>query len=348
MNPRMPKVNFNRVNLNRGARAAGVLALSIAVLLAGYYVLEINRPRDFGEQVLVIARGDTLGDIAAQLKSRGVIGETFTLRFLARHGDRGAKIRSGEYRFPPDTSLRDFLHRVVTGRGQVGIKVTILEGWTFAQMREELKKRAPKLNPRTAAMSDGEIMAALGHPGLHPEGRFFPDTYYYTAGRDDLSVYRQAFDLMRDKLELAWANRAHDLILPNPDQALIMASIIAKESYIADEQRRIAGVFYNRLKKGMRLQTDPTVIYGLGDAYRGNITRAHLKQDTPYNTYTRGGLTPTPISLPGWDALTAATRPQKTDAYYFVASEGGRHHFSKTLKQHNAAVRKYILKKKRG
>ena len=306
----------------------------------------INRPLDFGDQTWVIKPGDTLGQVATQLVERDVIAQTALLKLLAYRGDRGRRIRFGEYRFPPGTSLREFLQRIVRGQGRVGIKVTILEGWTFSRMRAHLRD-ARKLKQITATMSDQQIMAQLGHPELHPEGRFFPDTYAYTAGESDLSIYRKAFELMQKKLDYAWENRDDDLILADKDEALIMASIIEKESWVAEEKRKIAGVFYNRLKKKMRLQTDPTVIYGLGAKFNGNLTRAHLKADTPYNTYTRKGFPPTPISLPGDDSLAATMHPEHTDAYYFVAKGGGLHQFSVTLAQHNKAVWEHIRRAKR-
>ena len=223
--------------------------------------------------------------------------------------------------------------------------VTIVEGWTFRMMREVLGT-AEGLRPDTREWSDDRIMEALGYPDLHPEGQFYPDTYYYRKGDPDLDIYRKAFELMQFRLRQVWAQRSPDLPLDDPYEALIVASIIEKETQDRDEQPTIAGVLFNRLRKGMRLQTDPTVIYGVGDAFDGNIIRKHLKTDTPYNTYTRAGLTPTPISLPGMDSLMAAVRPAETEAYYFVAKGGGRHHFSRTLEEHNRAVRKYILGKK--
>ena len=328
-------------------RFAVLPALTVVVVAVAYYAWAVNRPLDFGDEVWVIAPGETLGGIAARLVEREIIGETWSLRLLAKPRDLGRHVRSGAYRFPPRTSLRGFLRRVVTGAGQVGIKITFIEGWTFARMREELRN-APDLQPVTADMSDADIMAALGAPGVHPEGRFFPDTYRYAAGRTDLSVFRQAYRLMQDKLAAAWEARADDVPLESADEALIIASIIEKESQIDHEQRRIAGVFYNRLRKGMRLQTDPTVIYGLGDKLRGKLRRKHLRIDTPYNTYTRYGLPPTPISLPGADALRAAVDPAATKAYYFVAKGGGAHHFSVTLEQHNRAVRRYARGQKGG
>ena len=239
---------------------------------------------------------------------------------------------------------RIFLDRIVTGKGQVDVKVTIVEGWNFRQMRQALRD-APGLRQTTADWSDDRIMEALGYPQTHPEGQFYPDTYHYHTNDPDLAIYRKAFELMQERLEEAWSRRLPGLPLENSYEALILASIIEKETQARDEQPKIAGVFFNRLARGMRLQTDPTVIYGVGETFDGDLTRKHLETDTPYNTYTRGGLTPTPISLPGLDSLMAAVRPQETEAYYFVAKGEGRHHFSRTLEEHNRAVRKYILGK---
>ncbi len=330
-------------NVRRYARFGGAGLVAVIIVLSGY-LWAIHRPLDFGEQTWAIQSGDTLKQVATQLVERGVIDQKWVLTLLA--GDRDRHIRPGEYRFPPGTSLDDFMQSIVRGRSQIGIKVTILEGWTFRQMRAHLRK-ARKLKADTAGLSDQQIMAQLGHPELHPEGRFFPDTYTYTAGESDLSIYRKAFELMQKKLDYAWENRDDDLILADKDEALIMASIIEKESWVAEEKRKIAGVFYNRLKKKMRLQTDPTVIYGLGAKFNGNLTRAHLKADTPYNTYTRKGFPPTPISLPGDDSLAATMHPEHTDAYYFVAKGGGLHQFSVTLAQHNKAVWEHIRRARR-
>lgn len=321
--------------------ALALFGLSALGAVFGYYHFAVNRPLDFGEQPWVIQRGDTLGEVAAQLVRQDVIDTTLPLRLLARRDDLGRQIQVGEYRFPAGITLREFLRRIVNGEGRIGIKITIIEGWTFRDMREHLR-RAPKLEQVAGTMTDRQLMTELGRPEWHPEGRFFPDTYYYTAGQTDLSVYRQAFRAMREALDSAWENRAEDLVLADKNEALVMASIIEKESWVADERREIAGVLHNRLKKGMRLQTDPTVIYGLGEAYRGRLTRAHLRADTPHNTYTRAGLPPTPISLPGRNSLEAAVQPARTNAYYFVAKGGGRHHFSETLEQHNRAVQKYL------
>ena len=324
-------------------------ALAALTALAAFCIYELNRPRDFVGRTIIIQRGDTLNALTTQLREQGVLtrdAHGWQLRLLALWGNRARKIRFGEYRFDARISLRRFLRDVVQGEGQVDIKVAIIEGWTFAQMRAQLRN-APKLIQQVAELSDEQLMAKLGHPNLHPEGRFFPDTYHYTAGQTDLSVYRQAFALMREKLSRAWAERADELPWQNEYDALIIASIIEKESRLESEKPRIAGVFRNRLQKGMRLQTDPTVIYGLGADYAGDITRAHLRTDTPYNTYTRGGLPPTPISLPGWGSILAAMNPIDTDELYFVARDDGSHVFSKTLQQHNRAVREYLLARRK-
>ena len=322
------------------------LLLALGILAGGawfYHRNAITEPLSFGDSTFLIKRGETLNGIAQRLTAEGIVPEPWSLRLLSRQtGNRS--IMAGEYEFPDAISLQEFLDRIVTGRGQVDVRVTIVEGWTFRQMRQSLAD-AEGLNIKTAALSDAEIMSKLGYEDLHPEGQFYPDTYYYRKGDTDLAVYRKSFELMQARLAEAWDQRQENILLTGPYEALILASIIEKETQVREEQPTIAGVFFNRLKKGMRLQTDPTVIYGIGEAFDGDITRKHLQTDTPYNTYTRHGLTPTPISLPGMDSLLAAVQPAKTDAYYFVAKGGGRHHFSKTLDEHNRAVRKYILGK---
>ncbi len=309
-----------------------------------YHSRAVTKQLSFTYDTFLINSGDTLNGIADRLVSEGVLTEPWSLRLLAKWRGIGGSIQAGEYKFPERMDLREFLDRIVTGKGQIDVKITIVEGWTFQQMRQALKQ-APKLKQVTADWSDQQIMTTLGYPDLHPEGQFYPDTFYYRANDTDLEILEKSFALMQQKLAQAWQSRASDLPLDDPYQVLILASIIEKETQVREEQPTIAGVFMNRLNKGMRLQTDPTVIYGIGDAYDGDITREHLNTDTPYNTYTRSGLTPTPISLPGEDSLMATVKPSKTDAYYFVAKGGGRHKFSRTLKEHNAAVRKYILGK---
>jgi len=221
--------------------------------------------------------------------------------------------------------------------------VTVVEGWTFADLRRALE-RAPGLEQTLAGRDDPDVMEVLGESGLAPEGLFFPDTYLYERGATDLSVLRQARARMQRELDAAWQKRAADLPLEDPYQALILASIVEKETALAAERPRIAGVFTERLRIGMRLQTDPSVIYGLGDAYDGNLRKTDLLSDGPYNTYTRAGLPPTPIALPGQQALMAAVRPDERDELYFVATglPDGSHEFSRTLAEHERAVARYL------
>jgi len=320
-----------------------LLAL-IAISTVVYYHHTINTPLNFDDEIFVIQKGETLHSIAERLVDKKIVNEPYTLRIKARLEGISSQIRAGKYRFPNGIIISDLLNRLVNGTGQVGIKVTIIEGWSFKQMRKALAKEE-RLVQLTVNWTDQQIMEKLGYPELHPEGQFYPDTYHYWSGDTDLSILEKAFMLMQQKLECAWGNRSNELILKDSYEALIMASIIEKETQHRPEQSKIAGVFVNRLKNGMRLQTDPTVIYGLGDKYDGDIKSKHLKTDTPYNTYIRYGLTPTPISLPGMDSLLAAVNPEETDAYYFVAKGGGKHYFSRTLSEHNAAVQKYILSK---
>ncbi len=324
-----------------------IVLLGLGSLAAAtvYYDSEINQPLLDLPNPFLVERGDTLSSLARDLLRAGNISEPYTLKIYARLNDVN-HIKAGEYKFPEHISLADFVRWLEKGKGQVGIKVTIVEGWTFKQMRGALAT-ANNLKQLTTGWTDQDIMTELGYPDDHPEGQFYPDTYQYRAGDSDLNILRRSFELMRTILDDAWLQRKPDIQIKNTYEALIMASIIEKESQVRDEQPEISGVFDNRLRMGMRLQTDPTVIYGVGDAYAGDITRKHLKTDTPYNTYTRYGLPPTPISLPGEQAILSAVNPMTTEALYFVAKGEGRHQFSKTLKAHNAAVKKYLLSRKK-
>jgi UPF0755 protein len=223
--------------------------------------------------------------------------------------------------------------------------LTVVEGWTFADMRRVLEAH-PQLKQTLRGKETADIMAAIGHAGEHPEGRFFPDTYRFAAGTTDRELYSLAYRKMAEALDAAWNNRAAGLPIQNAYEALTLASIVEKETGLASERPRIAGVFVTRLKRNMRLQTDPTVIYGIGPSYDGNIRERDLRTDTPYNTYTRGGLPPTPIALPSREALEAVTHPQETGDIFFVATGNGdgSHVFSATLEEHNAAVARYLAK----
>ena len=248
-------------------------------------------------------------------------------------------IKAGSYEISQGTTPRGLLAKLV--RGDEALRaVTLVEGWTFKQMRVALSK-AEQLGQETLQLEPDLIMKALGKPGLHPEGRFFPDTYTYAKGSSDLAVLARAMRAMDKKLEAAWSQRAPDTPLKTQEQALILASIVEKETGRPNDRAQIAGVFSNRLRIGMMLQTDPTVIYGLGDAFDGNLRRRHLLADTPWNTYTRTGLPPTPIAMPGKAALLAAVQPASTKALYFVARGDGTSQFSTSLDEHNRAVNKY-------
>jgi UPF0755 protein len=292
---------------------------------------------------LVVARGDTLDGVLRTLQWQGVAtGARLQWRLLARELGAAGRLQAGEYALAAGTSPRALLLAMRDGR-VLRRNFTIVEGWNIRELRAALA-RAPMLAQDGAALDDAALMRALGHPGQHPEGRFLPETYAWVKGDSDLDVLRRAHAAMDEALDAAWAARAPGLPLANREQALILASIVEKETGIAEERPAIAGVFVRRLQAGMRLQTDPTVIYGMGAAYAGDIRRADLATDTPYNTYTRGGLPPTPIAMPGKAALQAATHPAAGDALYFVAvgDGSGRHVFTRSLDEHNAAVRAYL------
>ena len=299
-------------------------------------------------QVAQVKQGDSFRGVLARLRGQGIgTGTDIEWQLLARQLDAAGKLKVGEYALEPGTTPRTLLQNMRAGR-IIQYRVTIVEGWNFRQLRAALNAATPLLHD-TAQLDDAALMAAIGHAGEHPEGRFLPETYVYSRGDRDIDVLKRAYDDMAKTLAAVWAERAADLPLTTPDQALTLASIVEKETGIAEERAQIAGVFTRRLAMGMKLQTDPTVIYGIGSSYDGNIRRRDLTTDTPYNTYTRVGLTPTPIAMPGRDALQAATHPAAGDALYFVAlgDSSGRHVFSATLAQHNAAVRQYLDRMRR-
>lgn len=315
----------------------------VAVALAGATMLYLDRaahrPLAFTEEPIELREGTGARQFAAELVRRGILNEPYSLVFWARWRDQTRALKAGEYRFAPGTTMIQMLDKMVRGE-VIRYAVTIVEGWTFDRLLAALRS-APKLRQTLADKIPEQIMTLLGQPGRHPEGRFFPDTYVYHAQTTDLDLLRAAYQRMDQSLQDAWNTRGERVRLKGVDEALILASIIEKETGRPEERPEIAAVFHNRLARGMRLQTDPTVIYGLGAAFKGNLTRAHLETDSPYNTYTREGLPPTPIALPGADAIRAATRPAETRALYFVARGDGSHQFSETLEEHNAAVNRY-------
>jgi len=292
---------------------------------------------------LVVERGDSFARVLQRLRDQGVRdGHDLEWQLLARQLKAAGKIQVGEYPLAPGTTPRMLLVAMRDGK-VLSYRFTIVEGWNIRQLRAALARATP-LRQETADLDDGALMAKLGHADQHPEGRFLPETYVYTRNDSDLDLLRRAHDALDRALDAAWESRAADLPLQSKDEALVLASIVEKETGIADERPQIAGVFLRRLKLGMRLQTDPTVIYGMGSAYAGNLRKTDLLADTPYNTYTRDGLPPTPIAMVGADALQAVTHPADGDALYFVAvgDGSGKHVFSKTLAEHQAAVREYI------
>ena len=296
-----------------------------------------------GSTVYQVKRGATLTSIAADLESAGMISDARLLRGYGRWTGLADRIRVGEYRLSDDLLPAELLALLVSGRS-ISYSLTLLEGWNIRQVRAAVAGHEA-LEHTLQDVDNAELMKQLGHEGQHPEGRFFPDTYRFERGMTDVAFLRRAHDKMTEELAAAWAGRVDDLPLETADEALILASIVEKETGQASERREIAGVFTRRLQRGMKLQTDPTVIYGMGERFDGNIRRRDLREDTPYNTYVHHGLPPTPIAMPGRDALRAAVDPLPGSTLYFVARGDGSHAFSDTLKQHNAAVRKYQLKK---
>ena len=295
-----------------------------------------------GAQVLdlEIEFGDSPRAVAQTVRSVGAQVNPTLLYAWFRVSGQARQIKAGNYEIAPGTAPRALLRMLV--RGEETLKtVTLPEGLNFAQVRAALAK-AEMLRPDSSELTPEQIMDKIGRPGLHPEGRFFPDTYSYGKGSSDLQVLRRAARAMDKRLAQVWSQREPGLPIDSAQQALILASIVEKETGKASDRPLIAGVFVNRLRIGMRLQTDPTVIYGLGERFDGDLRKRDLLADTPYNTYTRSGLPPTPIAMPGKAALLAAVQPARTPALYFVARGDGSSQFSATLEEHNRAVNRYI------
>ncbi|NND81033.1 MAG: endolytic transglycosylase MltG [Gammaproteobacteria bacterium] len=325
----------------------GFYAVFLTALAIGYYVYvqALSKPLQNRHLDLEVPTGVGVSWLANHLENEGVIGNKYVLRAYIWMNQRDVTIKAGEYTLLDVDSIPGLVDKLAAGRVKQ-YALTLIEGKTFKEYRALLSSQK-KLEDELAGMTVRDIMRAVGSPGKHPEGMFAPQTYFYQRGDSDLDVLKQAHDRQQATLEAAWAQRSDDLMLETPYQLLIMASIIEKETGAPIERPEISGVFNNRLRIGMKLQTDPTVIYGMGDAYDGNIRRRDLRTDTEYNTYTRYGLPPTPIANPGEAAIFAAAQPQKTDALYFVGKGDGTHYFSKNLREHNEAVIKYQLGGKR-
>ena len=327
--------------------AIGILLLAGAAVAAIYWQRTGAAMRAAGPHAapvkLTVPQGATVRSVLVDLETQGAIADRraieLRLKFLG-----APQIRSGRDEIPAHASAEQILAQLAEGR-VVLETLTVVEGWTFADMRRVIEAH-PAIRQTLKGRDTAAFMEAIGHAGVHPEGRFFPDTYRFAAGTTDRELFVLAYRKMSEALDAAWSRRAPNLPLTDAYEALILASIVEKETGRASERPRIAGVFVTRLRRNMRLQTDPTVIYGLGASYDGNIRERDLRTDTPYNSYTRGGLPPTPIALPSQGALDAVSQPLETGDIYFVATGlgDGSHEFSSTLEAHNAAVARYLAR----
>lgn len=328
-----------------------VILLGIVLLIASVAGLlwkqdqVLEQPLQLEHEIVLSApAGSTPTGLLLQLEQQGVLHGAFWLRLSWRLQGHIQPLHSGEYELTPGMDVTQLLEKWRSG-DVLQYRVTLVEGWNFRQVRAALAQQ-DKLQQTLGDVSDSELMRTLDQANLHPEGRFFPDTYNFTRGQSDLDILRQANQRLQKVLAEEWAQRADDLPYRNPDEALIMASIIEKETGVAREREEIAGVFMRRLAIGMLLQTDPTVIYGMGERYTGKITRADLRKPTAYNTYVISGLPPTPIAMVGREAIYAALHPKAGKSLYFVARGDGSHVFSNTLAEHNKAVREYQIKRR--
>ncbi|MBU6378457.1 MAG: endolytic transglycosylase MltG [Gammaproteobacteria bacterium] len=330
----------------RALRRLLILLLALATLVAGalfYLGRSIGAPGPHAAPVLLdVVPGETLRGVLNDLERAGALRQPRLVEWWARLADRTPRVRVGRYEIAARASARDVLRQLDEGR-VVLESITVIEGTRYADLRRALAAHAG-VRQTLAGIADEELMRRLGEPGVHPEGRFFPDTYRFAHGTTDFELLRIAHRRMQERLAAAWAARAPNLPLAGPAEALTLASIVEKESALESERPRVAGVFVQRLRLGMRLQSDPTVIYGLGEAYDGDIRNRDLAADTPYNSYTRKGLPPTPIALPGEAALRASTRPLESGELFFVATgmPDGSHTFSRTYEEHRAAVRRML------
>lgn len=321
-----------------------LLLAGLAAGAAGWWAWQqLDTPGPASTQVTVeVPAGASLARVASRLEAAGVIEHAKLFEWYGRLSEQAGRVRAGEYNFPAHATPREVMARLVSGE-VVLHALTVVEGWTFRQLRAALAAH-PAVRQTLDDVPDEEIMVRLGRTGEHPEGWFLPETYRFARGTTDFELLRLAHAAMVRALDAAWAERREDLPLRSPYEVLVLASIIEKETGLAEERGEIGGVFMRRLQRGMRLQTDPTVIYGLGPEFEGRLRRVHLDTDTPYNTYTRFGLPPTPIALPGQASLAAAAQPLDGRSLYFVATgrPDGSHHFSETLEEHNRAVQRYL------
>ena len=329
------------MTLARAARTIAVAILLCAIGAAAFAWWTLQKPLALPQSPFEfeVKPGMSLSAVAHELQAADVLPQSWPMIALARFQGVDRAIKAGSYEIETGITLRQLLGRLTQGDATQA-SFAIIEGSTFAQVRRALRDGGQVRNT-VLDLPDAELMARLGVPGQGAEGRFFPDTYFFAAGSNDLAVLRRAHDAMTGRLAAAWEKRADGLPLASPDEALILASIVEKETGRPVDRPLIASVFINRLKQGMRLQTDPTVIYGMGDKFDGNLRRRDLDTDTPWNTYTRDGLPPTPIALPSQASLDAVLHPPPTDYLYFVARGDGSSQFSSNLADHNRAVAKF-------
>ena len=327
--------------LETGVVLAGLLMGASAWKIHSALVQPLNIAQ---EQLLDVPKGTTPTRTFYRLEANGVIKDAFWLRVYWRFNLGKQPLHSGEYRMQPGMTVEGLIDLWKRGE-MVQYSLTLVEGWNFRQVRAALAKEE-KLDHSLDGLSDSQVMDKLGHTGIFPEGRFFPDTYRYVRGMSDIELLKTAYDRLDEVLAKEWQQRSSDVPYTEPYQALIMASLVEKETGVPQERGQIAGVFVRRMAMGMLLQTDPTVIYGLGDRYSGKLTRAHLKESTPYNTYMNAGLPPTPISMVGREAIHAALNPVEGNSLYFVARGDGTHVFSDDLDAHNNAVKEFQLKRR--
>jgi UPF0755 protein len=322
-----------------------VLAVAGSSLWVWQGLQTLEQPVVLNEPVLFsVPSGHGYGQVASKLEVEGLAGDSLWLKIHGRLFPEQTRLKAGEYEFTPGMSTLDMITMMVAGSTKHW-QIQFIEGWTFGDMRRALEA-GERLEKVTTEWTDEQIMKAMGAEGDHPEGRFFPDTYLFTGDESDLDLLRRAFERMEEVLVAEWESRAENLPYDSSYEALIMASIVERETGAVHEREEVAGVFVRRLEKGMRLQTDPTVIYGMGDKYQGRITRSDLQTRTDYNTYRIDGLPPTPIALPGREAIHAALNPADGDALYFVARGDGTHKFSRTLQEHQKAVREFQLNRR--
>ena len=315
-----------------------LLFIALSALAVDFYFF-LKKPLGVETEVIYYFQpGSSVSALARDLEKQKIISNRMYFSLWSRITGNTRLLKAGEYSLTPDMSVLELFDAMKKGKVQL-YSLTLVEGITFKQMMQQIEK-SPYLKHQLLELESEQIMQRIGYPGEHPEGRFFPDTYRFPRGMSDVDLLKQAYSQMQQRLKKAWQERDAGLPLKSAYEALILASIVEKESAIAEERNLIAGVFVNRLRKGMRLQTDPTVIYGMGDLYKGDIRFRDLRKDTAYNTYTRKGLPPTPIAMPGQGSLDAVSHPESTDYIFFVAlsDKSGRHVFSRTLDEHENAV----------